>query len=110
MTPEQRARTRALNDQLRQHRTGGRIHFTPGVSEWGLDSLRALLDEISRFDDFSPGNDPYGEHDFGALMFRERQVFWKIDYLDAELQFGAPDPSDEAMCVRVLTVMLAEEY
>lgn len=37
-------------------------------------------------------------------------VFWKIDYYDQSLTAAAVDPSSETGCVRVLTVMLAEEY
>ncbi|MEN0115466.1 MAG: DUF3768 domain-containing protein [Agrobacterium cavarae] len=36
--------------------------------------------------------------------------FWKIDYYDQDLRNGSPDPADDAVTCRVLTVMRAEEY
>lgn len=38
------------------------------------------------------------------------RVFWKIDAYDRDLRFASPDPSNPAVTVRVLTVMLAEGY
>ena len=47
-----------------------------------------------RFDDFSERNDPFGEHDFGAIEYEGNTVFWKIDYYDLDLMNHSPDPSD----------------
>ena len=62
------------------------------------------------FRDFTPQNDPYGEHDFGSFAVGEERLFWKIDYYDLSLEFGSNDPADPAQTKRVLTIMLAEEY
>ena len=107
---ELRARVRALNDDLRAGRASGRIQLTRGVVELGPDRMREAMEAVARFNDFSPANDPYGEHDFGAFQLAGRQLFWKIDYYDPSFESAALDPADEAVCVRVLTVMLAEEY
>jgi hypothetical protein len=34
----------------------------------------------------------------------------KIDYFDRNLKYHSPDPSDPAITVRVITIMLADEY
>ena len=110
MTVERRERIRALNDQLRRLQTGGRIMITVGVIAEGEDFLTTALATIAAFDDFNDANDPYGEHDFGALTVGRERLFWKIDYYDQSLPSAAVDPSQTDGCVRVLTVMKAEEY
>ena len=64
------------------------------------------------FDNFTPNNDPYGEHDFGQITLEGTTFFWKINYydLDLHMHMHSPDPSDETVTARVLTIMLAEEY
>jgi hypothetical protein len=59
---------------------------------------------------FNADNDPEGEHDFGALQMADDNLFWKIDYYALDLNSGSPDPSDNSVTTRVLTVMLASEY
>ncbi|MGQ3238854.1 DUF3768 domain-containing protein [Shinella sp.] len=38
------------------------------------------------------------------------RYFWKIDYYDLDLRHAAPDPTDPAFTMRVMTVMRADEY
>ena len=101
---------RRLNDEFRQTGRGGRILITIGIKELGPEFLQEVVTALQRFDDFKSGHDPYGEHDFGAFTVEGRRVFWKIDYYDRDLVGGSPDPADPEVTVRVLTVMLAEEY
>ena len=110
MNVERRARTRALNDQLRRYLIGGRILLTPGITSNGQEAVRSVMAAVAAFDSFSADNDPYDEHDFGAVELEGQSVFWKISYYDPSLTMHAEDPSDPETCVRVLTVMLAEEY
>ena len=110
MTVERRERIRALNDQLRRLHTGGRIFITQGIVALGADMVRAALRATQEFDQFDELNDPYGEHDFGAVTIGKHRVFWKIDYYDQSLTSAAVDPSEANACVRVLTLMLAQEY
>ena len=107
---------RALNDRFRRGDTSipGHVVITLGVKAlvdehegFGLEHVAA---EVSSFDAFTPDNDPYGEHDFGAFEFLGQKLFWKIDYYAPGLDAGAEDPGDPWKSVRVLTIMLACEY
>ena len=109
MSLERTARIRALNDQLRQDHIGGRILISQGVIAQGPAFVLASLQAIKRFDNFNEINDPYAEHDFGVVVVGSDRVFWKIDYYDHTLT-SAGDPTDPASCVRVMTVLLPEEY
>ena len=99
---------RTLNDQFRTRLIGGRVMMTRGIA--GRPDSNAILKRVTQFDAFSPDNDPHGEHDFGSFDYGDDTIFWKIDYYDMDLQQGSPDPSDETVTTRVLTIMLAEEY
>ena len=102
------AKIAALNDQARQSFTGCRIVITQGVQ--AMSDVPSILDQVRRYDAFTPDNDPYGEHDFGSFSYAGETVFWKCDYYDVDLQMHSPDPSDPAVTARVLTIMLADEY
>jgi len=103
-------RIRDLNDAFRTTLEGGRCLFTAGVSDLGIPFSKAALAAVRAFGDFTPDNDPYGEHDFGSFRIGEEKLFWKIDYYDLSLEYGSNDPADPAQTARVLTIMLAEEY
>ncbi|QIG97158.1 DUF3768 domain-containing protein [Bradyrhizobium sp. 6(2017)] len=103
-------RIRALNDQLRTTLTGGKAFMTPGIAALGPEAVQRLVTAIGTFDDFCIANDPHGEHDFGMLEFEGASILFKIDYYDADFEFGSPDPSDPTVTERVITLMLAEEY
>ena len=101
-------RVRDLNDQARRTFQDCRVVITPGVEQ--LDDVTAVMRAVQQFDDFNEHNDPYGEHDFGALQHNGETVFWQFSYYDVDLQQHSPDASDPAVTARVLTVMLADEY
>lgn len=103
-------RIRELNDAFRLGGEGGRILFTAGVSALGVAFSHQALSLVRRFDAFNEGNDPHGEHDFGAFDLHGEKLFWKIDYYDALCEYGSEDPADPAMTTRILTIMLASEY
>ena len=104
------AAIRALNDQLRRTSRGGRIMCTVGVNALGTAAVVRILRAIAAFENFSPDNDPHGEHDFGAIEAEGARIFWKIDYYDPSLTRHSHDPADPKVTERVMTVMLAEEY
>lgn len=103
-------RVRALNDILRRTLSGGTLVLTAGIIALGRERQQILLDAIAAFDRFDADNDPYGEHDFGAVEAAGERVFWKIDYFDRAGLYASPDPADSSVTHRVMTVMLACEY
>ncbi len=105
------ARIRALNDAARRNQTDGDMFMiTCGVKALPEADQAAIINRVFAFDDFTEANDPYGEHDFGAFDLDGVRLYWKIDYYDLDLKCGSPDPADETVTRRVLTVLLADEY
>jgi hypothetical protein len=84
--------------------------MTAGVIALGQNRQLKILEAVAKFDSFDESNDPYGEHDFGALEVDGERLFFKIDYYDRGLVAHSPDPADASVTTRVLTIMLAEEY
>ena len=104
------AQIRALNDRLRQRMWGGTILFTTGINAHSFDVKDSILGAIRDFDDFDTGNDPYHEHDFGEVKVGDLRVWFKIDCYDLDMQYASPDPTDERVTRRVMTIMLPGEY
>ena len=102
------AKIAALNDQARQSFTSCRVIITQDIQ--AMSDVPSILDQVRRYDAFTPDNDPHGEHDFGSFRHAAETIFWKFDYYDVDLQMHSPDPSDPAVTARVLTIMLADEY
>jgi Protein of unknown function (DUF3768) len=103
---------RALNDAFRtamDHRLG-RVMLTGGVDALPSDVKAMAIRRVATFSEFTPDNDPHGEHDFGSFTLAGRKFFWKIDAYDKAMEFGSEDPADASKTTRVLTIMLAEEY
>lgn len=104
---------RTLNDALRQcgpQESHNRVLVTSGVQERGATFVAGALGAMLVFDAFTADNDPYGEHDFGAFDLEGERLYFKIDYYDLAMEGHSPDPADPAQTVRVLTIMLANEY
>jgi hypothetical protein len=101
---------RELNDALRRTFLGGEVMMTAGIAALADDMRGKVLEQVKTFDAFTPDNDPYREHDFGAFEVKGHRIFWKIDYYDAATEAGSEDPADPSQTTRVLTIMLASEY
>lgn len=99
-----------LNDRLHKQRIGGRIMTTSGISALGPEAIANILTAVAGFNAFTAANDPYGEHDCAVMEIEGHDVLWKIDYYDETLSLHSPDPADPDVTVRVMTVMMAEEY
>jgi hypothetical protein len=107
---DRRRRIRELNDGLRRYARAGIICMTAGVQALGQNGVEAVLTAVCDFNGFTADNDPYNEHDLGALTVDGNRMLWKIDYYDRDRRYGSPDPADPAVTTRVLTIMLASEY
>ena len=99
-----------LNDAFRTTLCGGKVMITNGVDALGPDTVARILAKVTAFSDFNQSNDPYGEHDFGAITEACCTIFWKIDYYDPTLTFESDDPLDTKCTTRVMTLMLSNEY
>ena len=80
------------------------LFTNPGSAETGIFAA------IAEFKDFTADNDPWGEHDCAVQTVNGNPVIFKIDYLDRSRRIHSPDPADPKVTVRVMTVMLADEY
>ena len=60
------AKIAALNDQARQTFQDCRVIVTRGIE--AITDVQAILHQVRVFDQFTPSNDPHGEHDFGSFM------------------------------------------
>src|ERR1041384_1647226 len=109
-TQTKTARIRDLNDQLRCKAIGGRIVITRGIEALGPRAAANVLAAVSRFEDFTEDNDPWGEHDCAVLTVDGRRIIFKLVYFDRDPRCHSPDASAPAVTQRVLTVMLADEY
>ncbi|MER9456560.1 DUF3768 domain-containing protein [Mesorhizobium sp. M0478] len=103
-------RVQTLNDQLRQTGVGGRVVLTAGIASLPAKDIAEILQAIAKFDAFDGSNDPWGDHDAALLHVGDRQLFWKIDTYDRAMTNLSPDPADPAVTIRVMTIMLPEEY
>lgn len=99
-----------LNDKLRVTGIGGRIVLTRGIAALEQNEIAGIMQAVRSFNLFDEMNDPYAEHDFGLLEAAQLPVLWKIDYYDEALSMHSPDPANPDVTVRVLTIMLADEY
>jgi len=103
-------RIATLNDQLRRHQIGGKVLITAGIQALGAQATTDILAAVAAFADFTTDNDPYGEHDCAVMAVGEQRVIWKIDYYDRQMTYASPDPADPAVTIRVMTIMLADEW
>lgn len=104
-------RVRELNDRFRSFAHGnGSVMLTAGLQERGDAFVEQTAQAVQSFTAFDDRNDPWGEHDFGAVDIDGEKIFWKIDYYNLDLTAGSENPANEGLTHRVLTIMLAGEY
>ena len=92
---------------LTEPQKNGRCVVTANVHALDPDVKMSILAKVRAFENFTAGDDPYGEHDFGVIEGLPRAYF-KIDYYaDSDMEFGA---EDKETAYRVLVIMLADDY
>ena len=57
--------------------TGGKVFLTAGIDALPSDVKAIVIRRVATFADFTPDNDPHGEHDFGSFEVAGRKIFWK---------------------------------
>jgi hypothetical protein len=110
MNIDRAERIRRLNDTFRRRFLGGKVFLTEAIRALGPERMEEVCRRVRTFDAFTPDNDPYQEHDFGAFDEGGIRMFWKIDYFDDAMECASPNPSDPEVTTRVMTIMLAEEW
>ena len=92
----------------------GQIILTRGVADLSPAAKAIVMQRVQTFSEFTEGNDPYGDHTFGAFEFESAgetyRIFWKIDLYDLDYNMGSDDPANVDATRRVLTVLHASEY
>ena len=109
--------TGAANNRFRQQALLGnpghhRILATVGIQALGPEAVEGILHAVLSFkeEDFRESFDPWGDRDMVVVEFNGQKIFGKIDVYDPSLEFMSPDPADDMVTVRVLTVMFDFEY
>ena len=101
---------RSLNDQFRQTFRGGAVVITAGIAALDEATRQRIFAAVQQFDAFDEANDPWHEHDFGAVEVDGQRVFFKVEYYDLTRAMHSEDPADPAKTERVMTIMLSDEY
>ena len=101
---------RSLNDRFRQTFIGGAVVVTAGIVALDEATRQRIFAAVQSFDAFDAANDPWHEHDFGAVEVDGQRVFFKLAYYDLTRAMHSEDAADPAKTERVMTIMLADEY
>ena len=103
------ALVRMKNDELRQTlvpSSDASVILSREVSQH--PALQHILEAVRTFDDFNDGNDPYKEHDFGAVKVTGELFYFQMSHYDKD-----PRRNSDAMHGYnhfVITVMHSSEY
>src|ERR1700694_810627 len=87
-------RIRELNDAFRKTFAGGKMVMSASVAALPEMVRASALLKVAEFTDFTPENDPHGEHDFFSFEHCNRRFFWKCDYYSTDMDAGSEDPAD----------------
>lgn len=109
---EQTEKIARLNDLARTAMgVASRVVQTIGITALPPRVQSTIREKVETFKAFTEDNNPHGERDMGSFDVEDvGRVMWKIDYYDANYEYGSEDPTDTSQTRRVLTIMLASEY
>lgn len=99
-----------LNDNFRKTFTGGQVLLTVGIAAMSSEDKANIISMVQNFNDFTPSNDVYGEHDFLSIDYKGNKIFAKIYYYDLNYEFMSENPANPDITNRVLTILLSCEY
>ncbi len=99
-----------LNDKFRKSFIGGEVLLSAGISAMSSEDKANIISMVQNFNDFTPSNDVYGEHDFLSIDYKGNKIFAKIDYYDLNYEFMSENPANPDITNRVLTILLSCEY
>lgn len=101
-----------LNEEYRRSFVDGTVLLTSGVIALDSDGHRRLdlMLEVRAFKNFTKGDDPHGEHDFGAITINGRMLNFETGYYTHYLKDGSEDPATAKKTRRVMTNIFASEY
>ena len=88
------------------------ILSTQGIQALGPQAMQEVLHLVLVFPDesFRESFDPYGDRDFIVVHHQGLKVWAKIDAYDPSMRWMSENPADDEVTVRVLTLMLPDEY
>ena len=99
-----------LNDDFRKSFIGGEVLLSAGIAAMSSEDKANIVSMVQNFNDFTPSNDVYGEHDFLSIDYKGNKIFAKIDYYDLNYEFMSENPANPDITNRVLTILLSCEY
>lgn len=105
-----------LNDRLRKTlpRTQDMILIMGDLKNEDQAIQMLAYQAVRAFDAFTEDNDSYGEHDCASMDVtigdRSERIMFKIDYYDLDLKFHSPDPADQSVTRRVMSIFYARDY
>ena len=99
-----------LNDNFRRSFINGEVLLSAGIAAMSSEDKANIVSLVQNFNDFTPSNDVYGEHDFGTFDYKGEKILWKIDYYDLNNKYHSEDPSNPYITNRILTIMTVYEF
>ena len=99
-----------LNNKFRKSLIGGEVLLSAGIAAMSSEDKANIVSLVQNFDNFTPDNDPYGEHDFGSFDYKGEKILWKIDYYDLNHKYMSENPANPDITNRILTIMTVFEW